>query len=233
MSEVDTLELLKRIDQRLERLEAKVAESTNEISNGASILLDSIDSFAVETDKCGVSNVEKLQHLEKLFLKLTEKESIKGIECLVDNLKHVNDLADKVKTIEDSFSMLVDSTDEFFAMAMERNLDIEAFFMNFKKLSYHILDLFESGALNQLVESGILDSRSIDTVGALGKSMAVSSGVKVEVGPLKAMSFFFNKDFQRAMGFAMNFASHFGRRLDTRTTNKQIKNTNDIGVTNV
>ena len=118
-------------------------------------------------------------------------------------------------------------------MAMERNLDIEAFFMNFKKLSYHILDLFESGALNQLVESGILDSRSIDTVGALGKSMAVSSGVKVEVGPLKAMSFFFNKDFQRAMGFAMNFASHFGRRLDTKTTNKQIKNTNDIGVTNV
>lgn len=73
------------------------------------------------------------------------------------------------------------------------------------------------------MESGILDPSAIKTVGALGKSMATSGKLKSSAGPGKALASLFDHDVQRALGFLLTFATHFGRTLEEQSNPKKIE----------
>ncbi|TNF01564.1 MAG: DUF1641 domain-containing protein [Deltaproteobacteria bacterium] len=106
---------------------------------------------------------------------------------------------------------------------MAKGFEIEEFSNQLKKLSLLLINAFESGAFTNLLDSGILDPRAIETVGAVGRSMAVSSEArKVEVGPFRVLTSLMDRDIQRALGFFLTFATHFGRTLSEQKT-KAIK----------
>jgi uncharacterized protein YjgD (DUF1641 family) len=224
MSDPATLELLQKIDQRLERLEQKVNESEELFLNGLSIAGDAIDQKFNPEKVGGLENMEKFKKVQSLLEKLTEQENLKALETLIDNLKNLSTIVVKLQQLDNGVSMGVDAIDEFFGHAMRKGVDIEEFATNLKRFSYLLIDVFESGALADLLDSGILDTNSIETVGALGKSMSISSEVRSSAGPTTALAALFNKDIQRTLGFALTFATHFGKTLDNKKSIKLSKN---------
>jgi len=218
MSDKNILEFLERIDQKLDRLEGRVNQLetvvSTELTNGFSIFSDSIDQYFNPSLDSGRKNLANMDRAMTILKKLGDEKTISSVEIMIDNLSGLSQMVNQLKQAEDIISILADSFDGFFAYAMKEGLDIESFSKNLKKFSFMMLNAFESGALTDLMESGILDPAAIKTVGALGKSMATSGKFKNGAGPGKAMAALFDQDIQRALGFLLTFATHFGRSLD-------------------
>lgn len=223
MSEDETLSLLRSIDERLARLEKKqVFESADlPLKNEMSILTDSVDEFFNPASTNGVKNLRKAEMLKDLLNKLTDEENLQALNTLTNSLKDIAYLTSHLREIENTISIITDSTDEIMAKAVEKGLNLEELALNLSKLSGELIDLIESGTLIKLVDSGILDSKSIEVVGALGHSLAVSKGTEKRVGPLGIISAIFNKDIQRSLGFTINLATHFGRKLKKQRINHE------------
>jgi uncharacterized protein YjgD (DUF1641 family) len=223
MSDDSTLELLKSIDSRLARLESRMEETPKMALDGFAILGDSLDEkFNPHTEE-GMGNLAKFEKVQKLMDLLQDKDTLDAIVTLTESLKDLGPLVEKVKLLEDGVSIFADSFDEISAQAMAKGFEIEDFSNQLKKLSLLLINAFESGAFTNLLDSGILDPRAIETVGAVGRSMAVSSEARrVEVGPFRVLTSLMDRDIQRALGFLLTFATHFGRTLSEQKT-KAIK----------
>lgn len=218
----EILEMLKKIDGKLDRLESRVDSIENEklglVNDGLSILSDSVDDHFNPQNPNGLNNLDKINKVQKIMSNLTSDDTLKALTQMSENLKNIADLTVKVQQTEDVISIMLDSFDDFFQKAMEQGLDIEDFMSNLKRFSFLMLDAFESGAFNELMDSGILDPSSIKTVGALGKSMATSGKMKNSAGPVSLVSAIFNPEIQRSLGFLLTFATHFGRSLKSQRT---------------
>ena len=191
--------------------------------DGFAILGDSLDEkFNPHTEE-GMGNLAKFEKVQKLMDLLQDKDTLDAIVTLTESLKDLGPLVEKVKLLEDGVSIFADSFDEISAQAMAKGFEIEDFSNQLKKLSLLLINAFESGAFTNLLDSGILDPRAIETVGAVGRSMAVSSEARrVEVGPFRVLTSLMDRDIQRALGFLLTFATHFGRTLSEQKT-KAIK----------
>ncbi len=215
MSDNETLSLLKSIDKRLSRLENKRNFDAADLpfQNEMSIFTDSVDDFLNPASEKGSSNLRKLEIIKELVDNLGDEDNLRAVIDLSKSLKDIAYLTSHLREIENTVSIVTDSTDEIMAKAVEKGLNLEELARNLSKLSGELIDLIESGTFNKLIESGILDSKSIEVVGALGHSLAVSKGTEKRVGPLGIISAIFNKDIQRSIGFTLNLATHFGRKL--------------------
>ena len=176
-------------------------------------MLDSVDEFLNPATPNGTENIEKMDRVRELVSLLSEKETLNAFILLTQNLKHISKITAQLNQIENGASIATDAFDEFFGEAMAQGLNIEVFSENLKKLNYHLLDFIESGTLSTLLDSGILKNSSIEAVGAMGQSMAVSSQSQKSAGPFALIKALFNKDFQRTIGFTIQFGTHFGRSL--------------------
>ena len=215
MSDNETLSLLKSIDKRLSRLENKRNFDAADLpfQNEMSIFTDSVDDFLNPASEKGSSHLRKLEIIKELVDNLGDEDNLRAVIDLSKSLKDIAYLTSHLREIENTVSIVTDSTDEIMAKAVEKGLNLEELARNLSKLSGELIDLIESGTFNKLIESGILDSKSIEVVGALGHSLAVSKGTEKRVGPLGIISAIFNKDIQRSIGFTLNLATHFGRKL--------------------
>ena len=220
MSDDETLSLLKSIDERLARLENKqVLDPTNlPFNNEISILSYSMDEVFDPASEKGCANLRKMEALKELFDTLGDERSLMAINDLAKSLQDIAHISSHLKEIENTISIITDSIDEVVAKASENGLNLETLALNVSKLSRELIDLVESGTLNELLDSGILDTKSIEVVGALGHSLAVSKGTEKRVGPMGILSALFNKDIQRSLGFTLNLATHFGRKLKKQRT---------------
>lgn len=212
MADVEVLELLQKIDARLDKLE----EKQNEAMNALSIFGDSLDELFKPNDVNGKHNLEKVEQLKDILETLNHRDKLNSIKVLMENLNHVADLAPKLSQLDNGVSMSVDVVDEFMSYAMANGLDVEKFLTNLKQLSFLMVDAFESGAMTKLLESGVLDHRSIETVGALGKSMAVSGHQTKPASFGQIFGALFDPNVRSAIGFALNFASQFGKTLNKK-----------------
>lgn len=220
MSSDSTLELLQKIDARLARLEDKMEKTPQMAMDGMAIIGDSIDEkFNPQTEN-GLNNLAKVEKAQKLLDQLTDDETLDSIQVLLENLKHVSPIVSKLKMAEDGVSIFADSFDEFFNYAMKEGVDIENLSNQFKIFSQLFIKALDSGAFTNLMDSGVLDLRSIETVGAVGRSMAVSCEARGEAGPIKVLTSLMDRDVQKSLGFLLTFAKHFGRNLNCDKTKR-------------
>ena len=220
MSSDSTLELLQKIDARLARLEDKMEKTPQMAMDGMAIIGDSIDEkFNPQTEN-GLNNLAKVEKAQKLLDQLTDDETLDSIQVLLENLKHVSPIVSKLKMAEDGVSIFADSFDEFFNYAMKEGVDIENLSNQFKIFSQLFIKALDSGAFTNLMDSGVLDLRSIETVGAVGRSMAVSCEARGEAGPIKVLTSLMDRDVQKSLGFLLTFAKHFGSNLNCDKTKR-------------
>lgn len=223
MSDQETLELLKSIDARLARLEAQQNEPRSlesmPLPPEFSILTDTIDGAFNPASEDGRENLKKLESVGRLLKILSEKETLEAIETLAGSVKQVAEASVQLKELQNVLSIMTDSVDEMMGKAIAGGLNIENLGENLTKFNQQLIHLVESGALPKLLESGILDDKAIEVVGALGQSLAVSNshaanaGRRKKIGPLALLGSLFDQDIQRSLGFAISLATHFGRKI--------------------
>jgi|TARA_Y100000748_G_scaffold2064_1_gene1817 uncharacterized protein YjgD (DUF1641 family) len=226
MNDSESLQLLRSIDERLSRLEKQVnkSQSIEEVAlrPEVSILADIIDENFSPSSREGRENLAKVEVLKDLLQELSDEESLQSIKTLTKKLKNLTPYIEQIDELENVVSIMTDSLDEIMSHAIAHGLNIEELGENLKKMSGHLIEIIESGALTQLLESGVLDPKSIEIVGALGNSLAISKNHTKSVGIFGVLSSVYNKDVQRSLGFALNLATHFGRKLNQKNV-KEIK----------
>lgn len=144
MSDKNIIELLERIDQKLDRLEGRIDAvekmASSELMNGLSIFGDTIDENFDPSLESGRKNLANMDRVMTILKKLNEEETISSVELLVENLGGLSYLISQFKQAEDILSILMDSFDDFFTYAMKEGLNIEDFARNLKSFSFMMLD---------------------------------------------------------------------------------------------
>lgn len=215
MSE-DLIRMLERIDRRLDAIESRLDEVAAKDFNLEGALAIATNTF---DDFTGASP-EKRRDLEKkvakaldLLAKIVDSNIVGVLDTAVKHLPQIENAIEALVKLPDLASIAVDTFDGVIADEKRMGIDIHELNQNIITLSGQVVRLLESGALNQLLDSGVFDPTAIETVGKLGRSLA--GGVKTtrKVNLFTLMIALNNKDFKHAICFVMDFAKQFGRQL--------------------
>jgi uncharacterized protein YjgD (DUF1641 family) len=212
------LEALERIEGRLDKIENRIDAIENFAKvdglNTLSILTDSIDEYCAPNDQARRNMAERLEHVVHIIDQLTQTNAINTLELLIEKAPQLSAAIEQLEALPQVMSIFADSFDEFFRYAQTHGLDVTGFSENFSKFSVKMLTLFESGNFNKLLDSGIVDPEAIVTVGAMGESLAHSTKKVGPIGPVGIVKALFDPEVQKAAGFLVDFAKHFGNSLN-------------------
>jgi hypothetical protein len=142
------------------------------------------------------------------------EERTRALVDVTEALRPLITLAPQVPTL---VAVLMDSFDETVRVARDNGVDIERGVLNGAEAALRFgatMDPDKVRELDALLKSGILAPGTLRVVGELGRALTETAASPPPpmgfVGLLKALA---QPDVQRALGFLVTFAEHFGRRL--------------------
>ena len=142
MDNTDLSDLLKKIDQRLDRiekqLEPKKSLEAMPLPNEVNILVDTIDESFNPHSENGLKNLDKIESVKNLLNTLSQRETIESIDSLTKSMHKLAPLIEKLKDIEDVICILADSTDEIMLKATQSGVNFEDFSENLKRFSLEL-----------------------------------------------------------------------------------------------
>jgi uncharacterized protein YjgD (DUF1641 family) len=142
------------------------------------------------------------------------EERTQTIAAMSDALRPLLALAPQAPAL---IAVLMDSFDEAMRMAHDKGIDVERGVLNGAEAALRFgvtMDTERVRELDALLNSGVLAPGTLRVVGELGRALTDTAASPPAtlgvVGLLKALG---QPDVQRALGFLVTFAEHFGRRL--------------------
>lgn len=194
---------LERIEARLEGLEralAPVAELTTQGPAIAATLGDIIDEQTV-----------RLGDFERRVRALSETLEHLSRPQTMASLRQVVEIAENAPNL---IATLADITDELMAEAEGEGLDLTHIGDDGRRLLIGLLKLATSPELRSLMDSGMLDPRTLESLGTVAKTLVEANETEPpRVGLFGAMRALSDEDTQRAVGFLLRVAQSFGRAL--------------------
>jgi len=196
------VELLARIDTRLARLEA-VAARLDHLRVEAEALAATAGDIADETAARLGDADARVRELTTLLERVTQPEMLGQLTRLADVLEAAPGLV----------AMAADTVDELAGQAMAEGVDPN----EIVRLARDVFYAAASRApelrveVDALIHSGLLDPRTLNTLGNVARALAeASQGPPQKLGLFGALRALGDDDVQRAIGFLMNAASRFG-----------------------
>lgn len=216
---------LNNIEERLDRLESNVIK---ESMNGIAMLGDVFDEQFGSSPEESLQSYEAVQQAVEVLKLLRQPEVMGALKNLVENAPLFSQAVEQVNQIPNVISIVADAMDEYFAVANSNGIDIEDLSKNTSKAMKKLLTLLGDGSLNAVLDSGMIDHTTLNFVGALGRSLAISTREVREVGSLEILGGIFDSDVRRSVGFLKNLAKHLGEQigqdqLSDLTKNNEIK----------
>lgn len=212
--------LLEQVSSKLDHLDLRVSDLENkyqsEILNTFSIAADSFDEYCLSSDQQRRELSGKTETVVQMLHTLTTSDTLETLELILEKAPKLAEAVEQLESIPQMVSIAADSFDELFRHAEENGLNLSEFGSNFSSFAIKLLNLFEDGNFNQLLESGVLDKEAIETVGTIGESLSTIAGKTQKMGPFALSATLFNSDFQRAAGFIVAFAETFGSKIKTK-----------------
>jgi len=194
---VDPNVLLARIDARLARLE-KVVEPLGELPAAVATAADILDEEALALGDVDARVRGTLDLVERLSRPAT--------------LETLRKLVDVVEQAPDMLATGADIFDEIMEEAGREGLNLPNLVEDVKGLVMMLLRV--APRVHQLLDSGMLDERTIRTLGGVGKAVAEANEVEPpRVGLFGAMRAMRDSDIKRAVGFALRVGVGFGKTL--------------------
>lgn len=217
------IQLLEQVSSKLDNLDNRISRLENqvqsEVFNTFSIALDSFDEYCGSSDNRRREMSSKAQAVADMLQTLTSNNTLETLEVMLEKAPKLVEAVEQMEALPQIVSVATDSFDELFRFAQKNGLNISDFGENFSSFALKLLTLFEEGNLNKLLESGVLDTQAIETVGAMGKSLSSSTGAPKKVGAFGILTAIFNSDVQKAAGFLVGFAETFGKNLEDKKIN--------------
>ncbi len=219
---------LQRLLSRPEALHqlADLAEQAPGVLAGA---VDTLDGVMARLHQAGVDVDQRLVAALPVLDRATRPETLAALSRLLDNSHQLNALADIAEVGPGMVAGAVDTLDSLAARITARGIDLDERAHLLAEAAEALTDpviikLLKTVAargpdLTRLVDtllvSGIFDAEAVDVVGSTSKAV-VQTRIQnpAPVGAFGALTAVFDPDVQRALGFAVEFARTFGRRLE-------------------
>ncbi|MFO7563980.1 MAG: DUF1641 domain-containing protein [Enhygromyxa sp.] len=198
------LQLLQRIDARLERIEDRLAKLDPLIDAVPGLLAMAGDTLDDLADELGELD-ERVRGLVALAERVTRPATLAQLHALFDLLDGAPGL----------LAMAGDSLDELANEAAARGIPIEQIIPELGRAFASMLQLLTSTQVKQLLDSDLLLPGAIAALGNAARAMASAAcAPESEVGLWKAMSMMREPEVKRAVGFALEVARRFGSDVE-------------------
>ncbi len=197
---------LDRLEASLDRIERALtalapvgppaSQFVTESPRLAAMAVDTFDAFVADVPDADA----RLRALLALALRASRPETLERMSAgldLLDSAPH-------------AVAAAVDVFDAVMGAAAAEGVDVNAFFGVAGRFAVHLVKL--GPAIDQLLDSGMLDPEVIATLGRLGKALSATTDTAPEpVGGLFAtLKVLKEPAVQRSLGFAVEVARQFG-----------------------
>jgi uncharacterized protein YjgD (DUF1641 family) len=197
------LELLQRIDARLEHIEARLSKLDPLIDGAPGLLAlagDSFDEFARELGDLD----ERVRAAARLAERVTRPQTLVQLHAALDLLESLPGVV----------AMAGDAFDEFANDAAARGVPLDQIVPELRRAFEAMLQLLTSTQLTQLLGSSLLPG-TIDALGTAARAMAAAAQApETKLGLFGTLKALREPEVQRAVGFAVDFARRFGTNVD-------------------
>ncbi len=206
-------ELLSQLMERMDRLEQHLAK-VNMLADEAPALMamatDTVDGLYREAANAGVDIDERLKVGLQALERLTEPATLRALAGLSEQLVTLEHLARQAPGFA---AMTVDMIDELYAAISKQGVDLEGTARQGLIALRNFLTLMQSEEVKALMDSGVLDPKTLQVMGAAAHALVSAQREPRRAGPLALVGALFNRNVQRSLGFALNFAERFGQKL--------------------
>jgi len=206
-------ELLNQMMERMDRLEQHLMK-VNTLADEAPALLamatDTVDGLYRDAANAGVDIDERLKVGLHALERLTDPATLRALAGLSEQLVTLEQLARQAPGFA---AMTVDMIDELYAAISKQGVDLEGTVRQGLLALRNLLTLMQSEEVKALMSSGVLDPKTLQVMGAAAHALVSAQREPRRAGPMSLLGALFNRDVQRSLGFALNFAERFGQKL--------------------
>lgn len=206
-------ELLNQLMERMDRLEQHLAK-VNTLADEAPALLamatDTVDGLYRDAANAGVDIDERLKVGLVALERLTDPATLRALAGLSEQLVTLDELARQAPGFA---AMTVDMIDELYAAIRKQGIDLEDTARQGLVVLRNLVALMQSDEMKALMSSGVLDPKTLQIMGAAAHALVSAQREPRRAGPMALLGALFNRDVQRSLGFALNFAERFGQKL--------------------
>ena len=211
-------ELLTHLSVRIDSLERSLANIegiTKKLPMVTAITTDAIDEYYRNAVKSGIDIEERCKKVGEMLIQITDPKKIDTLSQVIKNIDTLTLLLKQFERVPDTLAMIVDSFDELYKNAERSGIDFELIMKQGKDAASKMNELLRSDELKALMNSGILNPKTVRIVAQAGCALADCKEDRPEkigiIGLIKALG---NGDIQSALGFLMSFGKRFGQLLN-------------------
>jgi len=184
----------------------------------AAAVADSVDELYRDALRSGIDPHARLKACLEIARKATEPRLLRTVRDLLEHGEAIERLSlGAVQLAEQGPSVVAavtDILDEWCRAAGKAGVNIELLRRRAAMLGAQLLRLVGSDEFGALLQSGILEPKTLGVLGSAGEALASSRSAGSErlgrLGLVRAMG---DPDVQRALNFFVSFAKRFGRSL--------------------
>jgi hypothetical protein len=208
-------ELLSRVLARMDRLEQQLARAeamAMQVPAALSTVTDTFDGLYRDAAQSGIDGDERLKLGLVALERLSAPESLRAITGLTAQLGTLDALARQAPGFA---AMTVDMLDELYAAVGHQGVNLEETARQGLVAFRNFVALLQSSEVRALIDSGVLDPKTLQVMGAAANALVCTQREPRRAGPLTLLRALFDRNIQRSLGFALGFAERFGQNLPT------------------
>lgn len=208
-------EVMGAVLARMERIEgalARIERLADQLPAAAATAADVFDGLYRDAAQAGIDGDERLKLGLAALERLTAPASLRAITGLSEHLSALDQLARQAPGF---LAMTVDMVDELYAAVGRQGINLEETAKQGLVAFRNFVALLQTDEVRALLDSGVLDPKTLQVIGAAAHALVCTQREPRRAGPLALLRALFNRNIQRALGFALGFAERFGQSLPT------------------
>ncbi|MFV9504360.1 MAG: DUF1641 domain-containing protein [Oscillochloridaceae bacterium umkhey_bin13] len=208
-------ELMSLLLQRMDRLEQRLAQAetlAGQVPGVLATAADTMDGLYRDAAHAGIDADERLKLGLVAVERLTAPENLRALTGLAEQLVLLDSLTRQAPGF---MAMTVDMVDELYAAVGKQGVNLEATAKQGLMAFRNFVTLLESEEVRALIDSGVLDPKTLQVMGAAATALVCTQREPRRAGPAQLVGALFNPHIQRSLGFALGFAERFGQNLPT------------------
>lgn len=212
--------LMSQMLERMDRLEGKLARVealADQLPAAMATAADVVDGLYRDAGRAGIDGDERLKLGLVAIERLSAPESLRAITGLTAQLGTLDQLARQAPGFA---AMTVDMVDELYAAVGRQGINLEETAKQGLVAFRNFVTLLQSEEVRALIDSGMLDPKTLQVMGAAANALVCTQREPRRAGPLTLLRALFDRNIQRSLGFALGFAERFGQNLPTFPNSK-------------